>query len=341
MRIAFRKITYEAMVIHAIFSMAVVMLVITGMYSYYRFILVQTGFTTFACLFFLACIYTGRALCVQFYLRNKPFHFSLYIVLALMAIIIIWPLVAKKVFDSPGEIREFSVTTLPFCIIGLVMGIFIKLIRASIQKQITDARIAAEQKQSELNLLQSQLSPHFLFNTLNNIYGISITQHERVPALLLKLSSLLRYSVYETKKQFVPLTEELEYIHNYISFEKLRISDRLVLQTEIETINNPAITIAPMVLIVFIENAFKHARNTLDEKIYIHLALKITGNFIVFSVKNSHSELKQENRILQAGSGLGLSNTIRRLNLLYEENYELDQFITDNMYIVQLRLKIK
>lgn len=252
-----------------------------------------------------------------------------------------WPLIAKGIFHSPGDIIEFSVTTLPFFIIGFIMGVFIKLIRASMQKQIQDARITAEQKQSELNLLQSQLSPHFLFNTLNNLYGISITQHERVPALLLKLSSLLRYSVYDTKKPFVPIKEELDYIHNYISFENLRISDRLVLQTRIEAIDNPAITIAPMVLIVFIENAFKHARNTLDQKIYVYISLQVTGNFIEFSVKNSYSEVKQENSFLPASSGLGLSNTIRRLNLLYEEDYKLEQFVKDNLYIVQLRLKIK
>lgn len=340
MRVVSKTTVKEALLLHAIFSLAVVMLVVSGIFYYYRFILFQTGLTTFTCVFLLACIYMGRWLCANFYLRNRPFHFSLYTVLTLMAIIIIWPLFAKKIFSSPGDIIEFSVTTLPFFIIGLIMGIFIKLIRASIQKQIQGAQITAEQKQSELNLLQSQLSPHFLFNTLNNLYGISITQHERVPELLLKLSSLLRYSVYDTKKSFVPLTEELEYILNYISFEKLRISDRLVLQTDIELINNPNITIAPMVLIVFIENAFKHARNTLDQKIYIHISLKITGYFIVFSVENSYSKVKQENRTIQAGSGLGLANTIRRLNLLYEEEYELNQFVKDNWYVVQLRLKI-
>lgn len=264
----------------------------------------------------------------------------MYSVLTLMAIIIIWPLFAKKVFNSGGDIIEFSVLTLPFFIIGLVMGVFIKLIRASIKKQVQGAQLTAEQKQSELNLLQSQLSPHFLFNTLNNLYGISITQHEQVPALLLKLSDLLRYSVYDTKKPFVPITDELEYILNYISFEKLRISDRLVLQTDIEIIKNPNITIAPMVLIVFIENAFKHARNTLDQKIYVHISLKITGYFIVFSVENSYSEVKKENSIIQASSGLGLANTIRRLNLLYEKDYELERYVKDNWYIVQLRLKI-
>lgn len=321
--------------------MAVVMMVVTGIYYYYRFIIFRVGLTAFSCLFFLSCIYTGRWLCMKYYLRNKPFHFSLYTVLSLMAIIIMWPLIAKGIFHSPGDIIEFSVTTLPFFIIGFIMGVFIKLIRASMQKQIQDARITAEQKQSELNLLQSQLSPHFLFNTLNNLYGISITQHERVPALLLKLSSLLRYSVYDTKKPFVPIKEELDYIHNYISFENLRISDRLVLQTRIEAIDNPAITIAPMVLIVFIENAFKHARNTLDQKIYVYISLQVSGNFIEFSVKNSYSEVKQENSFLPASSGLGLSNTIRRLNLLYEEDYKLEQFVKDNLYIVQLRLKIK
>lgn len=341
MRTAARKITSEAMILHAIFSMAIMMLVTTGLYYYYRFIFHQTLFTTFTCLFFLACVYTGRWLCIAFYLRHKPFHFSLYSVLSLMAIIILWPLFAKTIFHTPGDVIEFSVTTLPFFIIGLVMGIFIKMIRASIQRQILEARISAEQKQSELNLLQSQLSPHFLFNTLNNMYGISLTHHERVPALLLKLSDLLRYSVYDVKKPFVPLQDELEYINNYISFEKLRISDRLVLQTAIPTIKDPDITIAPMVLIVFIENAFKHASNSLKEQVYIDVSLAISGNFIEFSVKNSFSDVKHENNMIKTSSGLGLFNTIRRLNLLYEGDYDLKQVTKDNLYIVQLRLKIK
>lgn len=341
MRIATGKIRSEALILHAIFSMAVVMLVMSGMYYYYRFLYYQTSLMIFTCFLFLACAYMGRWLCARFYLRQKPFHFSMYTVLTLMAIIIIWPLFAKKVFHTPGDVIEFSVTTLPFFIISLVMGIFIKLIRASVQRQLQEARITAEQKQSELNLLQSQLSPHFLFNTLNNMYGISITQHERIPPLLLKLSDLLRYTVYDTKKTFVPLQEELQYIYNYIDFEKLRISDRLVLQTDIASITDPGIAIAPMVLIVFIENAFKHSRNTLDQKVYIDISLHITGNYMVFSVKNSYSEIKHENSLVHTSSGLGIANTVRRLNLLYEGDYELHQFTKDHVYIVQLRLKIK
>jgi sensor histidine kinase YesM len=341
MQFRLQKINREALILHLIFCLAVVALVITGIHYYYGFILKQAGLTAFTYIFFLATIYTGRWLCEAWYLRHKPFHFGLYTVLSLMLIILLWPFFVKRVFHTPGEIREISVTTLPFFIIGLVMGIIIKLTRASIQKEILDAQIKAEQKQTELNLLQSQLSPHFLFNTLNNLYGIAITQHERVPALLLKLSDLLRYTVYDTKNSFVTLKEELQYIDNYISFEKIRMSDRLVLHTEIEPVYNGEIKIAPMVLIIFVENAFKHASNTLEQRIYIDISLAISGNFIVFSVKNSHSKTRRENSLLQKSAGLGIANTVKRLDLLYEDAYELKQHPENNLYTVDLRLKIK
>lgn len=339
MRVAPRKT--EALILHVVFSMAIVMLVFSGIYFYYRFIFKQTILTAFICFFLLACIYTGRWLCLAFYLRQKPFHFIMYTALSLMVIVTVWPLFANIIFKAPGDIRKYLVTTLPFFVTGLVIGVFIKLIKASMQRQIQDVYITVEQKQSELNLLQSQLSPHFLFNTLNNLYGISITQHERVPTLLLKLSDLLRYSVYDTKKPFVPLKTELEYIYNYISFEQLRISDRLVLQTNMEGIETADILIAPMVLIVFIENAFKHGRNTLDQKIYVDISLKISDDFILFSVKNSYSNEINKNSTIQTSSGLGLPNTIRRLDLLYENDFKLNQFTKDNKYIVNLCLKIK
>jgi LytS/YehU family sensor histidine kinase len=338
--IGVRKIRSEALMLHTVFNLAVVALLFTGIRSYYAFMLQRTGLTIFCIAFLLLCIYTGRWLCQTWYLRHKPFHFGLYTVLTLMAIIIVWPLVAQKIFNSPGDIIEFSVTTLPFYIIAFVMGIIIKLTRASIQKQIQDAELRAEQKQSELNLLQSQLSPHFLFNTLNNMYGIAITQHEQVPPLLLKLSDLLRYSVYETKKPFVALHEELQYINNYIGFEKIRLSDRLVLHNDLDAGYDGNIKIAPMVLIVFIENAFKHAKNTLDEKIYVNIMLKISGDQILFCVENSHREPKQHNQHYQS-SGLGLANTIKRLDLLYENDYQLQQTAAHNTYTVNLRLKIK
>jgi len=335
-----QTIRSEALLLHTLFNLAVIALLFSGIHYYYPFMKARFGLTIFCCAFLLASIYAGRWLCQRWYLRQRPFHFSLYTVLIFMAMVIVWPLVAKTIFRKPDDIVRFTVTTLPFFIIAFVMGMIIKLTRASIQKQIDDAELRAEQKQSELNLLQSQLSPHFLFNTLNNLYGIAITQHERMPPLLLQLSDLLRYTVYETKKAFVTLQEELEYINNYISFEQLRLSDRLVLESNLEVVNSNNIMIAPMVLIVFIENAFKHAQNTLDEKIYVRIMLQVSGGELLFFVENSHSETKKYDR-LEHTSGLGLANTVKRLNLLYEKKYALEQLAADNRYTVNLRLKIK
>jgi LytS/YehU family sensor histidine kinase len=106
--------------------------------------------------------------------------------------------------------------------------------------------------------------------------------------LLLKLSELLRYSVYDAKELFVPLKSEIAYINNYIEFEKIRIGERLHLTTSIEIVLSDDIKIAPMLLIVFIENAFKHSKNTIDKDVYIDIALKTWHKTILFSVKNSH-----------------------------------------------------
>ena len=228
---------------------------------------------------------------------------------------------------------------LPFVIVSLALGILIKLIRTITQNQLQEAQTSAANSQSELQLLQSQLSPHFLFNTLNNLYGLSITQHEKIPPLLLKLSDLLRYSVYDVKETFVPLTDELAYINNYIDFEKIRIGDRLELTTDIENIVRTDIKIAPMLLIVFIENAFKHSKNTANEKIFIDIVLKTWGKMILFSVKNSHNNPKAETTNL--GGGLGLENVNKRLALLYPDEHILDVQNADDFYTVSLQLKMK
>ncbi|GAB4038473.1 sensor histidine kinase [Spirosoma gilvum] len=330
--------------VHLIFSTSV--LAGLGMGGYlmhwqgYRFEnLWSTGID---CLFFLLCIYTGRWLFGRWYLNEQLAQFIGYALLSSLGILVLKWLAVRYVFHHPfAELWELGVAIMPFFLIGLIMGMLLKLIRATVQKEVQEAQIKAEQKQSEFNVLQAQLSPHFLFNVLNNLYGISIEEHERVPALLLKLSNLLRYSVYSAKKPFVPLTEELDYIQNYIDFEQIRISDRLVLQTNIESAIVPTIKIAPLVLIVFVENAFKHAKNTLVPQIHITISLKISDNFICFAVGNSYQSENQSDQLLNEESGVGLANTLRRLDLVYGTDYELKQEAANNVYTVELRVKIK
>lgn len=230
---------------------------------------------------------------------------------------------------------------LPFLLASLFIGAFVKLARSIGQNELKEAQTLAAHSQSELHLLQSQLSPHFLFNTLNNLYGLSITQHEKIPPLLLKLSELLRYSVYDSTETFVPLKDELAYIDNYIEFEKIRLGDRLVLTTDIEKVSDSSLKIAPMLLIVFIENAFKHSKNTADEKIFINLSLKIWGNSILFYAKNSHQKKEEEISVINKSSGFGLVNVTKRLLLLYPKQHELEIENEETSYIVNLKLKMK
>ncbi|MES2278647.1 MAG: sensor histidine kinase [Bacteroidota bacterium] len=327
---------------HIAFSLAVIATLLLGMYLIYlagfRFHELPSVFTD--CFFFLLCIYAGRWLGNQ-YLQSKLTIFISYSLAVITVLAVLKWLLVKCVFNHHyAGFLEVARDTMPFFLVGLVGGILLKLIRASIQKDLNDAHLQSQQKMMEFDLLQSQLSPHFLFNTLNNLYGISIEQHERIPPLLLKLSQLLRYSVYGGKKQTVPLIEELDYIKTYIEFEQIRISDRLILKTNIDQVTDAVVKIAPMVLIVFIENAFKHAKNTIAQKIYIAVDLQVTDGFINFSVVNSYSEEVNPVQAKDEHSGIGLTNTIKRLNLLYENSYELQQNSGNDVYHVQLKLKI-
>jgi LytS/YehU family sensor histidine kinase len=230
---------------------------------------------------------------------------------------------------------------IPFILVSIALGVMMKVVHAVTQNQLVEAQSDAAHSKSELNLLQSQLSPHFLFNTLNNLYGLSISDHQKIPQLLLKLAELLRYSVYDATEVYVPLKNEMAYIRNYIDFEKIRIGDRLVLTTDIEEMLDPEIKIAPMLLIVFIENAFKHSRNTASPEIFVDIKLKVWGNSIFVLVKNSFGIEKEENNMLSKSGGIGLANVSKRLGLLYPNAHELTVKSDERFYTVELRLAIK
>jgi len=223
----------------------------------------------------------------------------------------------------------------------LALGVFLVLSREALRRQMIEMEISDQQKQSELDLLRSQLSPHFLFNTLNNLYGLSLSHHEKMPSLLLKLSDLLRYSVYDTKQRFVPLNDELGYIWNYIELEKIRFGERLRLNLDIERVPGTVVKIAPMLLIVFVENAFKHSKNTYDDTVTIDIKLKLLQDTIIFSVSNSCDYDKWLSNELEKKTGIGVTNTVRRLDLLYPDEYKLEYRMEKNIYYLNLELKVK
>lgn len=293
--------------------------------------------------FFLLGIFAGRYAALMVAGINKEVPRKQLITLSVIVpvfIIVVFIMAAATIRMSSTFIA-LLLMGIPLLILSVSTGMLIKLVRISVKGQITEARADAAQSQSELQLLQSQLSPHFLFNTLNNIYGTSLTRHEKVPPLLLKLSDLLRYSVYEARELFVPLVSEVDYIKNYIEFEQLRIGEKLLLHTEIESSLNPQIKIAPLMLIVFIENAFKHAKNTTEQEIKIDIQLKTWGNNILFAVTNSNSRGHGESPILNGHSGFGLESVRKRLALLYHGEYDLSIQDNEKAYTVMLQIKAK
>ena len=291
---------------------------------------------------FLSGIYAGRFMSLIWINKGKKTMNRAIFILPLIIFLFGFFSLAFAVAVVRDEKTEMLFLGVPLLFIATAAtGMLIKIVRAKVKLELQTAHITAAHSQTELHLLQEQLSPHFLFNTLNNLYGISLSQHEKIPALLLKLSELLRYSVYDAKEPYVLLKDEVAYLNNYIEFEKIRIGDKLNLTLEIEDVTASKVRIAPMLLIVFLENAFKHSKNTIESKIHIYIGLKVWGSSILFSVKNSYNTSARKSESFQGSSGLGLVNVNKRLELLYPNGYDLKIEDETDFYTVMLRVNAK
>ncbi|HEY9259548.1 sensor histidine kinase [Chitinophaga sp.] len=283
----------------------------------------------------IMCIYLGKTLGEVLLLRKLGIFvlgfLSMWMLASLSGLMMLDHY--DHLFHDSLLLSLIAVSPVPF--VALSLGIFLKLIRHTVRQQYTEST----QRQSELDLLLSQLSPHFLFNTLNNLYGLSLTQSQRMPELILKLSDLLRYSVYDARQTFVPLKSELAYINNYIELATTSVGDRLVLTTNMPVVNDPSVRIAPMLLIVFIENAFKHSQNSTAANIYINIRLEVSDKRILFNISNSYNEDATDT--ITENSGVGIANSIKRLQLLYENAYEYRYEKSDRLYTATLILHLK
>ena len=256
--------------------------------------------------------------------------------LSLAGLLLIGWLINKMIGYT--QFNHFFFTVVTLFLVSATVAAIVSLVRNRIKKKLHSAQTALAHSKTELQLLQSQLSPHFLFNTLNNLYGLSLSEHEKVPGLLLKLSDLLRYSVYEAKEAFVPLGDEINYLNNYIAFEKIRLGERLSLTAELPEVGDPSIRIAPMLLIVFVENAFKHGKNNVDERIFIRITLQLNPASLFFSVQNSCSPGAMP-ASPKTHSGFGLESVKKRLALLYDNKHDLQIEQAERTYSVSLLLK--
>ncbi|RZS92571.1 hypothetical protein EV197_2709 [Aquimarina brevivitae] len=199
-----------------------------------------------------------------------------------------------------------------------------------LQTKILEAQLQV--KQQELNYLKMQIHPHFLFNTLNTLYGFALQKSEEAPDMILKLSNLLDYLLYQVDKPLVSLEQELHHIKDYISLEKMRFRDTLDVTINAFCDNN-SIEIPPMLLIPFIENSFKHG-SLVNGKLSIVMNLECHQNSILFSIKNSIDK-----QMDTTNAGIGLKNVRKRLELVYPNQHQLSINQTKDWFEVNLHLK--
>ena len=185
-------------------------------------------------------------------------------------------------------------------------------------------------KDQELNYLKKQIHPHFLFNTLNTIYGFALKQSKDTPEIILKLSNLLDYILYQVNKPKVILKEEVLHIKEYIDLEKIRFQDTLKVSFSSNIIDSNK-QIAPMLLIPFVENAFKHG-SLINGFLKVDIQINLIEDQLQFMTKNTFINHK----IKQDKTGIGLLNIKKRLDLLYKNNYQLDIENNDNWFVVNL-----
>ena len=188
-----------------------------------------------------------------------------------------------------------------------------------------------ELKEQELKFLKMQIHPHFLFNSLNTIYGFAIAKADEAPEMILKLSNLLDYILYQVEKPKVLLLEEVNHLEDYISLEKMRFHDTLKVNFSKDNLND-SIQIPPMLLIPFVENSFKHGV-IIDGVLNVDIHLKTANNCLLFEVENSSKRKEETN------TGIGLPNIRKRLEMLYPGKYQLEIIENNDTFKVHLKIE--
>lgn len=194
--------------------------------------------------------------------------------------------------------------------------------------------IRQQQTEIELSVLKSQVNPHFLFNVLNSIYVLSLKKSDQTPEVVMRLSEILRYMLYEAKYQYVPLKKDIQMLRDYADIENMRLSSGQVLRFQCDQ-RISAYQIAPLLLIPFVENAVKHGTNSMAEKAFIDIDIKIADDTLYFSCKNNYKPLP-----VREDSGLGLENVRKRLEMLYPGKHALKIDQQNNIFEVQLSIQL-
>ena len=282
--------------------------------------------------------------------KKKYFSFIIAILGSLLLMVFIkfnltYYLVSENIWpEGPAVINDFTFSYAVDMMIGeLYVITFVTAIKITmdwLEEQKRTAELEKMQSETELKFLRTQISPHFFFNTLNNIYSLAIEKSEKTPKIILKLSELMRYLLYETRTKRQRLEQEIICIQNYLELESIRYGKLLEIDMKISgDIMNKKI--APILLLSFVENAFKHGANKNIGNIKIDLDFKIIDNFLYFTISNPVPKLGKHKQIIDHPGGIGLNNVRKRLALGYnKDEYELNIENNNKVFIVNLKIKV-
>ena len=283
----------------------------------------------------------------DYLITKRYFIFGIY---SLYTVIISGYLIMVSIFFSLIYIAQFNyeamnpvtknilfVTTGVYLVVLLVSAFkLLKLhLKNSEETKMLQTKILETQlklKEQELHYLKMQIHPHFLFNTLNTMYGFALKKADETPEMILKLSNLLDYLLYQANKPFVLLKDEINHIEDYIALEKMRFHDTLNIQFIKDDISED-LKIAPMILLPFVENSFKHGAIK-NGKLYIKMSLQSNNKQLFFNIENTNAKTET------AENGIGLDNIKKRLDLLYLNNYDLKIENKNDLFSVNLKLNL-
>ncbi len=277
----------------------------------------------------------------MFYNAKRYYVFVIFTCILVAIVIGIEELLLEQVF-YPGTDRAKYTPNLFYCLLDvlpvIVMLVGFKFAWDTHQKQKSIDQLQQLIKDSELQVLKNQINPHFLFNNLNNLYAFALEQSPKTPSIILELSGVLRYMLYDCTEAYVSLFKELQHVKNYIELYKIQFEDDERVHFKYEG-ESGRWEIAPLILSTFIENAFKHSASSMTEDIKIDIKSTIENNgTLVFICENTYS---QQSNIEQLGKGIGLQNVKKRLELLYPERFNLQIATENGVFKVELRMLLK
>jgi two-component system LytT family sensor kinase len=301
--------------------------------------------------FIIAFYYCNTYLFVPRLFDRRNFAVYAILILALMIFYGLMPRIYHALFGSltpninpasngprpTGPPRVRPILSAGNTVVFLLVFVFstgIKVFNQWLRSEQRAKEIANEKLQAELSFLKAQINPHFLFNTLNNIYALASAQSEQTAAAVMKLSSIMRYVLTEARADLVPLEKEIQFTSHYIELQKMRLTDKTIIEFNVH--GDPmGRQIAPLLLLPFVENAFKYGIST-RERSPISILLDIKKDSLYFSICNQ----KHISTMLRVSdnTGIGISNTKRRLDLFYEDRYALN--IEDKTSDFSVKLKI-